>query len=1112
MTGASGAGKSSLIYAGLLPALADSLGPRSTEHWVRVVMRPMSSPARELALRIGEATGEPLDMNALSGDQARHAIRGALVPRSGPAGVERRLLVVVDQFEEMFTQVQDERERTVFIEALCSLVNGPGPATVVVMAVRGDFWDRCAEYPDLGSLMERGRFPVLPMTESQLHRTIAEPAEAAGLSIDPGLIPQILHDLHDREGRQAGALPLLSMAMSGTYDRSPAGRLTKQAYLEGGGVAKVVETIAEKAYLQLSPRRRDVAEQLLRRLVAAVDRDDEPARLRVALTRIKSGLPTDDADKVLEAFTGLRLILNDGSTVELAHDVLLSAWPRLRNWLADGHAARILLAQVERDASEWENHGRDASYLYSPTRLTAVRHGIDNWKDHERMDVPPLVAQFLSAGKEAARRHFLRRWFLAGVSVLLVFATAVSVLVARLSQESADHEHFQTLARSLGDLSEGSGDNDPALGQLLAAASWHFQQGPDSRYALLGALARPSRARLAGHREDVYGVAISPDGSRIASGGRDNTVRLWNTATRSQIGKPLRGHDQPVSIVVFSPSGKLLASGGTDGTVHLWDAFSGRALGKHDFGAQQVKAVGFVSNDLLAVGYRNTIELRDPHTWHVRRTLRRATGNVIDLTVFEHRLAAACDDGSVALWNLDQHQDTPVHRQVGHSDAVASVAFSTDGRLLVSGGQDGQLRLWDGRTGIPRGPSPKALVPVVSQVAFAQESTILASAGSDGLRLWDASDGSAVYRPLGGRGQAVHAVAFGPHGMFVTGGADGMVRLWQIPTGTPAGLLDKLDAAVQLAVSSPDGRIIAVAVAERVMLWDPAAQKLIGAPLDGDEGLVNGLAFNHDGSLLAAAGADGVVVIWDLIRHRPTRLSYGHRAGINSVQFSKDDRTLLAANLRTAWRWDVSSGRVLEPVYTHPESWINAVALSPDAKTLVMGGQEGALTIWDVRSGRRTHTIRTNSGAVLAIGFTADGSLLASGGQNGLVQVWDTATWRQRRAPLTGHDDPVTAVAFSPQEHILASGGSDGRIILSDADSGRSLGPTLGRHTHTIRSLAFDQAGNMVSGSEDATVRRWYIGIPGKPYDEVCRAAARDFTDQEWTLYLSGERRVPVCR
>ena len=529
VSGVSGAGKSSLLRAGVLPRIrgAGLASVPGSASWPCLLFTPARAPLDELAVRVASLAGADAAAvrRGLEADPAGFALTAREAGRAQPGAArapadpeqQQRLLVVVDQFEQLFTQCPDEKQRRAFITALhaaATAADGPhqAPAALVVLVVRADFEARCADYPQLADAVQ-DRFLVTSMTERQLRMAITEPAKKAGSSVDDDLVDVLLAEVSTRTPVSsaavsggaavsgAGMLPLLSHALDQAWRSRTGDVLTLADYERTGGIEGAVADSAQRAYDRLTPAQQAAARQVFIRLTATSSGGvDTAARAaRAELTDGHSTAGVGDVEAVLEAFAAEQLLTLAAGTVEISHDVLLTVWPLLRDtWLGETHADRIVRTRLHNVAAEWTRGCRDPSYLYSGSLLQAAAETAARIRaDPARY--PPLSQaerDFLNASEGAHRRAVRRRRGFVAFLMVLVVGFASAAVVASRARQDAVRQRDIAVSRQLIDRSETLGDTDPTISKLESIAAWRIHPSDDARYAMLAAAARPGIAAL----------------------------------------------------------------------------------------------------------------------------------------------------------------------------------------------------------------------------------------------------------------------------------------------------------------------------------------------------------------------------------------------------------------------------------------------------------------------------------------------------------------------------------------------------------------------------------------------------------------------------------------
>ncbi len=1145
--GPSGSGKSSLMRAGLLPRLG-----RVDRPWVVLSpLRPGPNPTERLAERLAEAcavhgvSGSTEDVAAEinRGPSGLKQVVDRLAARiDDPDAGRPGVLVVIDQAEELLRHTEPKHQED-FLALLAGALSDDGPLCVVV-TLRSEFLSADPSRAGFARVIT-DLLLVEPLGKLQLHDVIARPASRAGVEIEPELVSRMVEETEGGD-----ALPLLAYTLSALYERrGPDGRISRDDYKSVGGVIGALHRQADRIVEELTHQGlgASVLPTLLK--LTAVESDGGPVRRRVLRRDM-----TQDERLVVDMFVEARLLtstaephepsesgaVGDGAeaVIEVAHEALLRQWPPLRTAIGRERAWLIQRSELDRLAADWERGRRDESFLLRGGRLA----GFEHWAaDHSSSQISPLVRDFLSASRDAARHDLeeaqrSNRQLIALTSrlrnrarilVALLLAMVVAGGVAWYQSGQAEAQTRLAGARQMAAHADRLSAGQPDLAVLVGLQSWSLARGQDPAppTGLVTGLARlqhPSR-QLVGHVGPVTGVAARPDGTTIATSGTDGAVRLWDVASGNPRGQPLAGGDGPLTGVTFNRSGTLVATTG-GGVVHLWDSATGLPRGRPLSGhAGVVTGVAFGPDGTL--------------------------------------VATSGADGTVRLWETatGRPRGQPM---TGHTGVVTGVAFGPDGRTVASSGADFTARLWDVATGRARGQPLTGSTAVVRTVAFSPDGRTVATAGDDALvRLWDTGTAKPRGAPLRGHTNWVQAVAFSPDGRFLaTGSADTTVRLWETATGLPRGLplaghtnrvngvtfapggavlasvgddqtvrLWTVDETFSLsrpltghrrgirdvAVHTGSGLLASASEDKTVRIWDMRTGRPRGQALTGHTEAVAGVAFSRDGSRLASSGWDGSVRLWDPRTGAPRdRPLLGHTGRVDAVAFSPDGRTLASASSDSTVRlWDASDGRPLGPPLTGHAGAVRDVAFSPDGRLLASVGQDLTVRLWDAPTGAaRGPPLVGHTSAVIGVAFSPDSTLVASTSDDLTVRLWEAETGRPHGAPLTGHTKWVRGVAFSPDGALLATTGHDQVVRLWDVARAEPYGPPLSGHTGPVRGVEFGADGTLVTagGEGDDTVRVWNPKFRSW-VSSSCQVVNRNLTQAEWNMFVPGQSYERTC-
>jgi WD40 repeat protein/serine/threonine protein kinase/DNA-binding XRE family transcriptional regulator len=1101
VVGPSGSGKSSVVRAGLLPALRRG-GVPGSERWFVAELVPGAHPLEELELALLRlAADRPANLAEQLARDERGLLRAARLIL--PPDDESELLLVIDQFEELFTLIEDETARAHFLASLVAAVTDTRSRIRVVITLRADFYDRPLLYTALGELIRARTEVILPLTADDLEQAIASPARRAGLALEPGLVAAIVKDV----GEQPGALPLLQYALTELFERRDGRTLTLAAYRESGSVSGALARRADEIYAGLTEQQQEATRQLFLRLISLGEgTEDTRRRVRVSEFGIRgSGVREkpitpysepripNSMQHVLDTYGRYRLLTFDrdpltrGPTVEVAHEALIRTWGRLREWLDTSRETLRVQRRLAATAADWIAAGRDASFLATGARLvqfeglgysnlalnveelayldaSIAAREVQRTQEEGVRQRELAQAQALAAEQQrraeaerqraeeqtrASKRLRRRAVWLAAAAVLALGAALFAGLQrqqATIQAANAERQASLALARQIVVQILNLAGNQLDLRLLLSAEVTRRADIREARASLFDALERTSHlsSYLRHHTDRVWSVAFSPDGKILASGSDDQTIILWDVATHRPIGLPLSGHTSPVNSVAFSPDGKLLASGSDDQTIILWDVATHQPLG---------------------------LPLTGHASW-VRSVAFSPDGKT---------LASGSHDKTIILWDVATHRPIGAPLQ-GHTDWVRSVAFSPDGKTLASGSNDKTIILWDVATHQPLGLPLTDYTSVVNSVAFSPDGRLLASDGNDKtIILWDVATHRPIGAPLQGHTDWVRSVVFSPDGRTLASSSkDQTVRLWDVATRQPLGspLAGHTDVVWSVAFS-PDGKTLASGAGDKtIIMWDLATDPLHGPSLTGHTAWATSVAFSPDGKRLASGSYDTTAMLWDIATRQPLGPPLrGHTYYVTSVAFSPDGKTLAtSSDDKTVMLWDVASGQPLRSPLTGHTGEVAIVAFSPDGKTLASGSIDMTARLWDVATHQPLGPPLTrHTGAVYSLAFSPDGKLLATGSEDTTVILWDVVTRQPLGPPLTGHTGAVYSVAFSPDGKLLASG-SETTIMFWDVATRQPLGPPLTGHTGPVFSVAFSPDGKLLaSGSEDGTVILWDV-------------------------------------
>jgi WD40 repeat protein/tRNA A-37 threonylcarbamoyl transferase component Bud32 len=1136
--GPSGSGKSSLIRAGLIPALRRGMLSGS-EKWYIAQMTPGADPFKSLEAAILQvAVGTPsnlIDQLRKSADGLLQAVR-RIVPLDG-----EQIILFIDQFEELFTLAESESERALFLENLHSAVTGPDSPLRIIITLRADFYDRPLLYPGFGELVKACTEVVLPLTPGELEQTVVGPAQRVGLQLERGLVAAIIADV----SQQPGALPLLQYALTELFERRTGDTLTLSAYHAIGGVAGALARRAEALYDGFDEARQAATRRLFLQIAATSEGAEDTRRRVPRRALLESAHNPELMTEVIDLFGRYRLLAFDrepetrAPTVEIAHEALIRQWEQLREWLSENRDDLRTYRRLAAAAGDWVRAGRDPSFLATGARLAQF----STLAETDSIALSADETAYLEASIVQRQRMLNRLRAVVAVLVLgllLVSGLAIFALdrqqqaqsaeaTAVAERDRADQQARISRSRELAITALTTDALDLAL--LLSLEALEAAQTFEARSSLLTALRAEPRlfAFLGGHSGGVRAVAYNAAGDLLASAGQDAVIRLWDMDSRQLAIDPLAGHEDWINALVFDPNGDYLASASADGTVRRWDAITGEEIGAPLVTEASLwgLAVSADGTQTAASGADGYITLWDATTGESIGPPLRSHEGIVYAVAFSADgalLASGGDDNAVRLWPLADEGASSSSVIAKHDNWVLSVAFSPDGALLASGGADGAIIIRDVDTEDIIARIDGAHDNWIRHLAFDAAGQILASAGADGvIRLWDAHSGGEIAPALTGHRAAIWSAAFSPSGdLLAAGDVGGELIVWD--AGERHGLdvfVGAHEAEVFTVAVSPDGERVVSGGGDPggihndndLRVWaldgEPGAEPLL---LEGHSGPVMAAAFSPDGARIASSGAEGRIIVWDAATGIRDDMLTGGRGSINAVSFSPDgDYIAGAGDDGAVIIWPVTGGA--DQTLAAGEGRLLSLAYSPDGALLAAGGDDGTVWAWDPRSGERIPAaLDGHSDMITSLAFSPDGALLASGSRDNTLILWDTVSWQPVHGALTAHSNWVLSAAFSADGALLASGSRDGTLILWDVASGRAIGRPLVVGTGDwVNHVAFSPVADMlITGGRDGSVIRWDVSLDSWRR-RACRVANRALTLDEWTRYLGESAYTPAC-
>jgi len=1129
VVGPSGSGKSSLVRAGLIPALKRGALPGSQDWIYLPPIVPGSDPLASLARATDAAALE------------------AGAPSDDPKSKIQNQVLVVDQFEELFTLCDDDQARQALVAALREFIETPDAEHRLILTMRSDFETFIARAPELQARFDQGRVQVTPLSAAELRESIEQPADAVGLKFQAGIVDSLLQDIL---GEPAG-LPLLQFTLLELWEHRDHNRVTREIYEHVGGGRLALARCADAFYASLIPEEQVTARRILLRMI----RPGEGLELTSSRIRredmYRGGEDPGRVDRVLARLISAHLVrLTEGETqgdtqVEVAHEALVRNWPTLVDWLEQEKVALAIRRRLEGRAAEWVRLGQGSGGLLDEVELREAERWLES-AEAQYLGYDPALPALVAASKKAITRNAQRtaRLRIALVVVLLVAANlGVGLAIYAFQQRSValSNEQFAQRNANIAATAESQAQQDARLARtaetqaraqrnlaqsaqaetksLANAGEALFELDHKPERALLLALAsiptdtvvyQPFVARafykafqdalirnvLSGHTAAVRAIAWSPDNKKILTGSDDGTARIWDITTGTTL-YIFRGQQGMVRTVAWSPNGENVLIGGADNMARIWNVRTGKESQTLQGHTNWVSSVAWnrAETRVLTGSYDGTARIWDVLTGRVLRSVQVQDSAIraVAWSPDEAHILAGSDDGITRIW--DTSTGAEAGKLEGHTLVVSSVAWSPDGRQILTGSGDGTARIWDATTGVEL-RTLRGHLDWVWSVAWSPDGQHIVTGSFDGTaRIWDTATGSTLH-VFSGHAAKIWSVALSPDGrQMATGSDDQTVRIWDLMTGVSVHRSPKNATKANSVVWSIDGRRIATARDDgTVQIWD-ALTGLEIRTLQADSVSVKSVVWSVDGRRIATASDDGVMRIWDIDQGIVVRTLEASIARVNSIAWSPDGSQIAVGSeddgkVRI---YDTSTGTIVHMLEGYTAK-ATAVNWSVDGKQMLTGHDDGTARIWNAATGKITHLLQGHTARIWAVWWNPKGNQVVTSSGDGTARTWDAETGAELHI-FQGHTAVVLPAFWSPDGHKIVTGSGDGTARIWDAETGAELRILQG-HSFAVSNVLWMPDGRQILTQSGDAEYVWLVSndlIIADMYRRVCNL----FKDEE---------------
>ena len=1128
--GPSGSGKSSLVKAGVLPALRSG-GVPGSERWYYAEMVPGEAPMEELASALLSVSSSPLP--GLEDTLREHIDGLAIGVNEALPTKDNKLLLMVDQFEELFTQVEEESERQHFLDLILNAVSAEDSPVIILATLRADFYDRPLLYQGFGELIRARTELVLPLNDEELEETVSGPAYRVGAVLEEGLVEAIIEDVRE----QPGALPLLQYALTELFERREGALLTNAAYQDIGGTLGALAKRAEEVFRRFDDAGQYMARQMFLRLVT-LGEGQEDTRRRILQSELLTLGDRDVVEDVIDRFGRYRLLTFDrddttrSATIEVAHEALIRQWERLREWLTESRQDVRLERELLHAATDWEGSKRDPSYLMQGNRLLTF----EEWAETTTLRLNELEQEYLAASLAARderdaierarqeRERELERQKARNMRIAAGIFAIAAVVAVILSLFAFDQSNKANEQRAIAETERERADEQRVIAETereRAEDALHIAEINEKKNLSL-ALAANARTAF-GEHDPALALPVAIEARHVFEPPEAQVLRMLGLATYAPGPRFRFDHSSKSTLTVqASSSGSFGAFAGTEGVIRLVDTSSGEMMREIDTGSVVTGITISVDDQWIAASLADhTVGVWDIESGVERYRLSGHEDLVTDVEFSPDGavLASSSADTTVRLWDVATGQQLRVLD--GHIDYVIKIDFSADGAMLASGSaaigvnerdrtpEHNTIQVWDVASGENLLTIPPDGVGYIRDVEFSPDGSVVAgttwnAALGGTARLYDRQTGAELLRLYAHR-DVMPDIEFAPGGnLLATSSNDASIKIWDLEKGVLVASYVGFAERVHDIDYLPNGEYLLVGLGNagnfpdgednpasgEAFLWDLRNRAQAQAYL-GHTDLGRAADISPDGSLVASGSGplalpanlddmDATARIWDADSGEELLVLQGHEHMVDSVRFTLDGQHLLTGSWDgSIRRWDLGTGEQIQR-YDIPEApRVNMIDVLPNGAQFVSASGDGIIRLWDIESGEVLREYLGHEAPVNGVNVSDDGTLIVSaagdfGGTDPTIRLWDVASGELLQT-LEGHTWLTNYAEIAPNNEFVISTSWDKTVRMWDVETGAEIKQFVG-HTNFTWGVAISaDSQTLVTTASDATVRIWDI-------------------------------------